>query len=185
MRRGRELLGVKVYPKTRTQKGPIAEVTDILVSIEGEVIGLVVAPLKGILRKERTIPIGHVDLSSTEKVLLRSTAPLTAQAHEADVQGVRVYAVDGGLCGLPIFSEDGEEIGTVGDVVFDEEQGGKGLWLWGFEVSDGLLKDLLDGRPVVEAAGAHVEGEGIVLKSRARAHMMLMPKGHPSPEGSG
>lgn len=174
MRRGRDLLGLSVY--VVHTKEPIGEVQDVVVAPDGRVKAINVIPLRGLVRKPRSVPVSHFVQLGPEKVEVKSAQSLAADAPEVAADGMPLYSPTKGLCGRSLLREDGEEIGTIGDVVFESES----LRLWGFEVSDGLLKDLLDGRLVVEAAGAFCQGDQVVLKSAGR-HMNLDPEGHPTP----
>ncbi|NLT96194.1 MAG: hypothetical protein GXW85_11845 [Clostridia bacterium] len=61
----------------------------------------------------------------------------------------------------PIVTDKGECIGTVGDILVEEETGK----IIGYEVSDGLLKDLVTGRKVVSVPQIIAYGEdAIVIK---------------------
>lgn len=174
LRRGRELVGLAVYTDER-RAGPVGEVRDALLAPDGSVAALVVLPTRGFLRKEAILPVSSFRRISPEGALLNG--PLVQRGAEPEAQGIRLYGGDDALCGKLLVSEDGETIGTIGDVVF--EQGA--LRLWGFEVSDGILRDIFAGRPVVEAAGSFVDGERVILGARGGRHMNLTPGGHPSP----
>lgn len=171
MRRGRELVGLSVYTDER-RAGPAGEVRDAVLAPDGRVAALVVSPKRGLLRKEATLPLASFRRITPEGAVL--AGPLAHKGTEAG--GIRLYGGDDALCGKMLVSEDGEPIGTIGDVIF--ERGA--LRLWGFEVSDGILRDIFAGRPVVEAAGAVVEGERVILGARGDRHMNLTPGGHPS-----
>ncbi len=174
MRRGRELLGLSVVVGEVGE--PVGEVQDVIVEPDGRVKSIVVMPTKGLVRKARTVGISQVAQLGPDQVRLVSAAALS-DAPEATVEGMHLFSPTKGLCGRSLLADDGEEIGTIGDVVFEPNP----LRLWGFEVSDGLLKDLLDGRLVVEAAGATCDGEQVVLKTESTRHMNLYPSGHPTP----
>lgn len=173
VRRGRDFVGLPVV--RGDEREAVGEVQDVIVGSSGELLALAVLPAKGLLRKERIVPWSAIRSVSPQGVYLRDPDQLF-QADSIGEPSTRLYCREQGLCGRSLLDEQGEEIGVIGDVIFD----GEPLHIWGFEVSDGILRDLLDGRPVVEAAGATLDGENVVLKSRGRGHMNLLPIGHPN-----
>src|SRR5690606_483497 len=98
--------------------------------------------------------------------------------HPPSAPGLHLLAKNDGLCGRRIIGEDGREIGTIGDVVVTDEPKA----VWGFEVSDGILMDLLDGRSVIEARGAQLYGDAVMLTDQD--YMNFGTSGHPTFEGS-
>ncbi|MBS4540047.1 PRC-barrel domain-containing protein [Clostridium sp. D2Q-11] len=49
---------------------------------------------------------------------------------------------DNDIIGLPVLIEDGENIGYIDDIVFEEKNG----TVMGFLLTDGIIQDILDGR---------------------------------------
>jgi uncharacterized protein YrrD len=66
---------------------------------------------------------------------------------------------EGALLGLKVFSKAGGELGTVKDVIFDWRTGK----IEGFEVSDGMLQDVLQGRKLVPLFGRVELGEEFAI----------------------
>ena len=56
---------------------------------------------------------------------------------------------EGGLIGTKVFSKAGNEVGVIRDVIFDPSTGR----IEGFEISDGLLQDVIQGRKVLPLLG--------------------------------
>lgn len=87
---------------------------------------------------------------------------------------------EGSLLGLKVFSKEGGEVGVVRDVIFDYRTGR----IEGFEISDGLLQDMMHGRKLLPLFGKvelgkefavvekeavdEMEGTGGGLKGRLR-----------------
>lgn len=59
----------------------------------------------------------------------------------------------------PIVTEQGEYIGTVGDILVEKDTGK----IVGYEVSDGLLKDLVTGRKTITVSQIIAYGEDAVV----------------------
>mgnify|MGYP000968422843 CR=1 FL=1 len=69
---------------------------------------------------------------------------------EIDIQDYfEVFPGIGCLIGIKVFSKSAGEIGTVSDVIFDAESGR----IEGFEISDGLLQDIMQGRKMLPLVG--------------------------------
>ncbi len=56
---------------------------------------------------------------------------------------------EGGLIGTKVYSKAGDEVGVIRDVMFDPVTGR----IEGFEISDGLLQDVIHGRKVLPLLG--------------------------------
>ena len=56
---------------------------------------------------------------------------------------------EGGLIGTKVYSKAGSEVGVIRDVMFDPVTGR----IEGFEISDGLLQDVIQGRKVLPLLG--------------------------------
>jgi len=66
---------------------------------------------------------------------------------------------EGRLIGAKVFSKEGEELGTVKDVVFDI----RSKKIEGFILTDGILQDLLEGRKILPLFGKVEFGEELVV----------------------
>lgn len=157
VRRGREFIGLPVIDGETGES--LGEVSDLLFAPDRRLAALVVATSKGLLRREKVF-----DITAFERIDAGG-ARLAGAAGGRDRGGrwaTGLYALlakNDGLCGRLLVDAEGKEVGVVGDVVLESVP----LTLWGFEVSDGILRDILDGRPVIEAEGCVIEPERIVL----------------------
>ncbi|NJD03284.1 MAG: photosystem reaction center subunit H [Ruminiclostridium sp.] len=75
---------------------------------------------------------------------------------------------EGSILGLRIFTRAGEELGIVKDVIFDWQAGR----IEGFEVSDGLLQDILQGRRILPLFGKVEFGEENILVDKEAVEEM-------------
>ncbi len=174
MPRGRELIQIPV--SAVDGDGVLGEVADLVFDARGRVSALCVIPAKGLFRKERQVGIERFVAVGAKGAVLAAAEGLEEEP-AGDKTGPAGCRLKGGphkLWGRPILLQDGREIGTVGDVVLEEET----LEIWGFEVSDGALMDVLEGRAVVEAQGAVMRDGAVVLTDLS--HMNLQPDGHPN-----
>ncbi|MFZ5943342.1 MAG: PRC-barrel domain-containing protein [Bacillota bacterium] len=65
------------------------------------------------------------------------------------------------LIGTPIVTQEGRSIGIVGDILINGDTG----QIEGYEVSDGLLKDLVSGRSIISIPQVITYGEDAVVIS--------------------
>jgi uncharacterized protein YrrD len=71
--------------------------------------------------------------------------------------------------GLKVYSRNGDELGIVGNILFDYKTGK----IEGVEVSDGLLKDIVKGRNIVPLFGnVEFSEENILVEKEAVEEMM-------------
>jgi len=72
------------------------------------------------------------------------------------------------ILATPIVTEQGECIGTVGDILIEENTGK----IMGYEVSDGLLKDLVKGRSIITVPQIITYGEDAVVVREEQREMV-------------
>jgi uncharacterized protein YrrD len=76
---------------------------------------------------------------------------------------------EGSILGLRIFSKDGEDLGTVKDVIFDWKTGR----IEGVEISDGLLQDVMQGRRILPLFGkVEFSEENLLVEKEAVEEMV-------------
>lgn len=63
------------------------------------------------------------------------------------------------IMATPVVTEQGEYMGTIGDILLDEDTGK----IIGYEISDGLLKDLVSGRSIITVPQIITYGEDAVV----------------------
>lgn len=178
---GRELLHIPV--RAADDEQILGDVVDLVFEPNGRLTALVVAPSKGIFRTDRRIEVAAFsEITDCGAVLARREhfeRRSDTDEEKDDHQGCRLRGGPLALCGRTILAEDGREIGTVGDVALEEVPGEGGAFqIWGFEVSDGALMDLLDGRSIVDGNGARLRDDSVVLTGSS--HMNLRVEEHPS-----
>lgn len=187
MRRGRDVIGIPIMATGADRA--LGTVADLYFRPDGAVWAFLVAPAKGLFKRPIRVALARFDAIRDGKAYIEREKFTDEKG--ADVPNVTARGERSGLCGKNLITAGGKQLGTIADVVLDgltqkRPSGaakGVSMSLWGFEVSDGIVKDLLDGRPVVEAAGAYFDGDDVVLDA-ARKHMNLAPSGHDTHEGS-
>ncbi|HEY8348857.1 MAG TPA: PRC-barrel domain-containing protein [Clostridia bacterium] len=128
-------------------------VKDVLLDGGDRQVKALVLEQKGLAARRRVVPLddrvnlgnGAVIVGSSDCVaemdrsLFKDTfGGKTAQAGE-----------EGGLIGTKVYSKTGDEVGVIMDVIFDPRTGR----IEGFEISDGLLQDVMHGRKLLPLLG--------------------------------
>lgn len=154
MLKGRELLSLPVVTlKDRTQ---IGEVKDLIYDHSiNKIVGYLIEPGgwlrdgKGFLHSE-LVKLEDDCLVVNDETVVRklSTIPelKEIQNNKNDLRGLRVE------------HEDGRTIGVIQDLVVNGETGE----ILGYEVSDGIIQDLLDGRATISTKGMSVNDDRVV-----------------------
>lgn len=141
-----------MYEKQKGRK--IGEVYDLSISEKGIVIGLLLR--KGaIFKKNYLIPIKDVASFGWDGIMIDDAPLLSMQNKQAD------YTVEGQqkLLGKPILSSEGEKLGLLEDVYFQEEVG----TIVGYECSDGFFSDITEGKRVIKTDEPPTIGKDAII----------------------
>lgn len=133
-------------------------VLDMLFSGQ-EVTGLVIDQ-KGWFNHHLFLPISKVSSFGSEGVMIEThdvLRPFKNQRKEAYPLKLGKHRFQG----MPLLTAEGEKIGLVEDVYFTEELG----TIVGYEVTDGLLADIVEGRKVIKSKGQLTIGEDRAILS--------------------
>ncbi len=154
MPKGREILSLPVV--TRDERKQIGEIKDLIYDpTANKVLGYLVEAGgwlrdgKGFLHSELIKRENDCLVVQDESVIRKlSTIPELKEAldKKEDIRG------------LPIQYDDGQLIGVIQDLVVDEETGE----ITGYEISDGVIQDLLDGRITIPNKGISINSDRVV-----------------------
>lgn len=134
-------------------------VLDVLVD-RGERISGFVIDKKGWLNHHLFLPISAVASFGYDGVMVENFKDV----YRYDRKNHHAHPLKLGkrrLQGISLLTTEGEKVGLVEDVYFDEEVG----TIVGYEVTDGLVADLVDGRKVVKTKGPLVVGKDRAIVS--------------------
>lgn len=132
--------GFPVLDQTTGQE--CGHITD-LVYKNGKVIGLLIDP-KGWLTRQRFLAVSDVKSFGKDAIMIDSVDQLKP------FEKTDSYFLKHGkerLQGIALLTKEGEKLGLMEDVYFQEEVG----TIVGYEVTDGLIADLMEGRKVVKS----------------------------------
>ncbi|MBM6619692.1 PRC-barrel domain-containing protein [Bacillus suaedaesalsae] len=133
----------------------IGHVSDLKLSIEGNIDSIVIDQ-KGLFGRDRHIPVQDITSFGHDGVMIKPHEE--SQSVGYDKEGH--YLCHGhGLIGQMLFTTEGEKLGIVEDVYFDENLG----TIIGYEVSEGFFADITEGKKVVKTANPLQFGQDIIL----------------------
>jgi len=154
MIKGREILGLPVV--TMDEREQIGEVKDIIYDPYQNIIlgclleaGGWIRSGKGFLYNE-VLKLDRDGLIIKDRLVARNINTIT------EFQEVLAQKID--IRGLRLEKEDGQYMGVIQDLVIDEKTGE----ITGYEVSDGVIQDLLDGRATVSNMGACITEDRVI-----------------------
>lgn len=119
----------------------MGEVSDLQISSDGNVKGLLVQ--KGaFLKKTYSLDINDVSSFGWDGVMVHEQSVLQPLKNRSDY----TFENENKLAGKVMMSREGEKLGFLEDVYFQEEVGK----IVGYELSDGFFSDMLEGKRVVK-----------------------------------
>ncbi len=140
-------------------------VKDIIFSPESREVKAFLLEHKGLEIKKKVLKLGSILNLGEDAVIIDSPGcvkSLGKASYSAE------FKDEGSIIGLRIFTRSGEELGIVKDVIFDWQTGR----IEGFEVSDGLLQDIIQGRNILPLFGKVEFGEDNVLVEKEAVEEM-------------
>lgn len=145
MRRTRDIVGLPVLDSSG---GQVGWVQDVVFDVENDLVSGVQLEGGHLIHSSKGIPRGAV--ASIGKDALT-------------VQAVQLIEIPGARwsqkVGNQVYSEDGETRGRIADVFLDD----RGERIVGYEVSDGLFTDLIQGRGKILQQHVVVNGEDVLI----------------------
>jgi uncharacterized protein YrrD len=152
LRKGRDVIGLPVISLATGKELGVVE--DLIWSHEELKITHLVVNAKGFLNRTWYIPLEEVKGIGDDAVTVDGEEIL--EKGECQPEGKRVNEIAGGV----VVTEEGRNLGTLEDVFFD----GPGRLL-GYEVSTGLVGDLLSGRMIMPPEMVVTWGKEAVIAS--------------------
>lgn len=152
MKRGRDLINLPVIDADSGKH--LGTVRELVLERDHRVRGLIfISPAQETLY----LPLNGAVQIGRDAVLARSRAVAARQEDHADRPQIR-------CAGSWVMTDSGVTLGTVEDIIFEEEQGK----IVGLEVSDGYVKDLLTGRRILAVDAIRTFGGETLIVNESR-----------------
>ncbi|WP_223069273.1 PRC-barrel domain-containing protein [Paenibacillus caui] len=151
-----EMIGLSVFD---TENGKeIGKVRDFLLSEDWKIEGIVLEG-KGFLSPNiKAVLWDDIVAYGEDAVMIRNQQAI----RKMDAENIQnTFALGGGkVKELPVLTNDGVLMGHVSDVYFDQHLGNT---ITGFEISDGFISDLVEGRKLLPFTRDIVRGESALM----------------------
>jgi uncharacterized protein YrrD len=132
----------------------IGNVSDIKLSNDGTIEAIVI-DVKGFFGRDQHIPLQDVLSFGHDGVMVHPQQEVKAGYEKSGHYLFHHH----GLIGQLLYTTEGEKLGIVVDVYFDEKMG----TIVGYEVSEGFFADLTEGKRVIKTSTPLQFGEDIIL----------------------
>ncbi|ADY25875.1 PRC-barrel domain protein [Deinococcus proteolyticus MRP] len=178
MIKGKELLGRHVVDLSTGER--VDSVRDIVFDHGANlVLGLVVdGGGSWLRRRDRVIPFAAVYSVGEDAVMITSAQDAASDEEQARMKEIMDSKVN--LIGMTLLTSQGEDLGKIGDVVFDEYSGR----VEGYEVTGGLFADVAGGRAFVPAPESVQIGKDVaIVPASVAEEMRRSGGGWPAPTG--
>ena len=160
MLKGRELISLPLI--TLNNRKQIGEIKDLIYNpLENKVAGYIVES-GGWLRDSRVLLHSDIIRREDEGIFV---------ADESVIKGIKSVNIlkkmveeKRDIRGLRVECEDGRYLGVIQDLVLDETTGE----ITGYEISDGVIQDLLNGRVTIPNAGISIGPDCIIASVNSR-----------------
>lgn len=143
MIKGKEILGKNIVAINTGQR--VDSVRDVIFDHQAnQVLGLLVDE-GGWFRAARVLPFEHIRSFGEDAIMIGEATDLTTTREDGRLAEVLESKTN--LIGMTLLTTDGQDLGKIADVLFDEHTGR----VEGYEATGGLFSDLSNGRTFVPA----------------------------------
>lgn len=154
-RKGKELIGLPVM--TFSEGRNIGKVKDILFDPEQNRVVALLIDEGGWFSSARVVPWQNIQMVGPDSIILpNSSAEIKA---DSDRYIKRIMQADNILTGTRVYTEDGRDLGTIGDMYIDDSTG----HVAGYEVSGGVFASSLRGKKFMPAPETLTVGRDVAF----------------------
>jgi len=153
MHRSHDIIGLPVI-EMKTGK-EVGRVRDLLFNERWQYLGLLL-DYKGVFKQGRYVKAETISAIGNDCVLISDNGA-TSYSHSPN--WIAFFAGPDQLKGRPVITTCGRHLGFIEDVYFQEETGK----IVAYELSDGILSDILDGRKLVNHTSDAILGEEVLI----------------------
>ena len=134
----------------------IGIIEDLLINEHGKVIGFLIDK-RGWLNRDLFVPLQAVTGFGNDSIMVENMKLL--KPFEKSEKIITLKEGKNRLSGKPLLTTEGEKLGLVEDVYFMEEMG----TIIGYEITEGLIADIKDGKKVVKTKQPLTIGKDILV----------------------
>lgn len=164
MRKGHSIIGLKVVAQDNGDD--LGAVRDLIFDHEAdECVGLLM-DAGGLFRDKQIVAWDAIAAMGPDAIMVRSSASKIAAGDAPRLK--ELMERDTVLSGTHIYTDDGRDLGTFGDVYLDETTGR----VVGYELSDGLVSDTMSGKRYLPAEHVLKVGNDVMMVPAAVAGVL-------------
>ena len=154
MRKSQEVIGLSIIHLETGKK--LGTVCDLLFDEQQKLRGIVMEE-GSLFKRQKFIAADHVISIGKDAVVVDNEQPFSSNPQNPN--WMSVCSGEKKLKGRAILTSNGYEMGLVENVYFMEEMG----TLIGYELSDGIINDIRDGRKWLKATTPLIWGEDVLI----------------------
>ena len=140
-------------------------VKDIIFSPGSREVKALLLEHKGLSLNKKVVFLKELLSLGSEAAIVNNSSSVSDMDRSAYTEA---FHDEGSLLGLKVFSKGGGELGVVKDVLFDYQTGK----IEGFEISDGILQDVVSGRKILPLFGKVELGDEFAVVEREAVEEM-------------
>lgn len=161
MQKGKSVMGRDVLSLATGAR--IHSVKDILIGADNDRVVALLVDEGGLLGTSTVVPFDAVQSFGRDAVVINEENSVIAASSDPEVKVI----LDGNhkLLGKTVFTEDGQKVGSIADLYFDEQSGR----ITGFEITGGILGDLAKGSSFLGSDEVRLAGRDVVFVSSSGA----------------
>lgn len=158
MHKSQDVIGLSVFHLKTGKK--MGTVKDILFDSTQRFCGILLED-GGWLRRRRYVPSDNIESIGRDAVVIRNQKRILP-FDESTKDWTGICSGQNMLKGRSVLLTSGYELGVVENVYFMEEMG----TIVGYELSDGFVNDLMEGRKVLKASEPLVWGQDVLMAQK-------------------
>lgn len=167
MYKGQEIIDLPVI-NLETGK-EIGKIKDVVFDPEKRIITGLIIEEKSWLQGDHMVPYERLHGIGEDAVTIEDDSVLT----ELDGTKECLDEVNSNVIGTRVVTNDGKELGSIEDIILDPANGK----LDSYEISDGLVQDIMEGRGVLNVSNNLKHGEDVVIVSNLDDYQQIDKEG--------
>lgn len=155
----KEILRFSIIDNNSGEK--IATIKDIIFSNKNFRVLAIIVSEGGLFKEEKIIRYKNISTIGKDFVAIDKKNVIEKLKDFPELE--KETADDDKLIGLKVISHDGEILGYIKDIIFDEKNGK----IIGFYLTDGIIQDMLEGRNIIPCTeNINITEEALILNKK-------------------
>lgn len=148
-----DLIGLPLISTSQGDK--LGNVQEIILNVKKGVITGFVLDKGGFLREKKIVDAGQIKSIGDSAI----TVPFHELKYDSELENYSNCINYKNIIGKPVYTHCGKSLGIIQDILVNEENG----HIVGFEVSEGIIHDILEGRGIIPLPKSTIYGKDTVV----------------------